>query len=177
MLHLARHESRCRSCSESRSHVHARAARVLSAARRPRSAVPCHRARAPHSRCAATEPVQLADAERLDALYWAWTTEFLEMPTDLAAPAPEALGLDVAAAAAWLEDLRRTSNRQAIENEAATQLETGWLEPHPPAHHHRLRVFLQPAAGAGGLYRAVGRSAMSTSPCSSFARESESLVG
>jgi hypothetical protein len=71
------------------------------------------------------------DAERLDALCFAWSSELIEVPTDLPAPAPDALDLDVAGAIAWLEDYAERSNWAAIENEAAARLDPGWLERQP----------------------------------------------
>jgi hypothetical protein len=93
--------------------------------------------------CLATARVHLAasvrqrnrysvrDAERLDALCFAWASELIELPADLPGPAPEALDLDIAGVISWLEDYAERSNWSAIEKEAAAQLGPGWLERHP----------------------------------------------
>jgi hypothetical protein len=90
--------------------------------------------------CLATARVHLAasirqrnryavrDAERLDALCFAWASELIELPAGLPSPVPEALDLDIAGAIAWLEVYADRSNWSAIEKEAAAQLDPGWLE-------------------------------------------------
>ena len=71
------------------------------------------------------------DAERLDALAFAWASELIAVPADVPGPAPEDLGLDVASAVAWLEGYAERSNWNHIEQEAALRLDVGWLERSP----------------------------------------------
>lgn len=93
--------------------------------------------------CLATARVHLAaavrqrtrysarDKERLDALCYEWASKLIEVPTDLPAPSPDALDLDVSGAIAWLEDYAERSNWTAIEKEATSRLDHAWLEQHP----------------------------------------------
>jgi hypothetical protein len=93
--------------------------------------------------CLATARVHLAaavrqrsrysvrDTERLDALCFTWASELVDLPSELPAPDPSALDLNVAGAVAWLQDYADRSNWKAIEEEAAARLHRGWLEDRP----------------------------------------------
>ncbi|MDA0173972.1 hypothetical protein OJ998_33025 [Solirubrobacter taibaiensis] len=71
------------------------------------------------------------DAERLDALAFAWAGDLIAVPADVPGPAPQDLGLDVDSAVAWLDGYAERANWNLIEHEAARRLDVGWLEHSP----------------------------------------------